>query len=338
MQFGVRFFRNKKECAENDDMQIVVGGGAFWEQFTITKILTAKEKNSTSTSVIAFGVHNQSKQDIVIKSFTQYDDKNVASLLYELKVFEAMRQLAAQIPHFVNFMAAYTYTDSQIASAPLDTQELVYSLTERPEVPHLHHLTVSTRVNGFSLGHILAYNQPYAVVKSLLFQLLFCLHAMSTLGFQHNDLHIGNVLVTSEINCNSAVYFIDKWKFEVPIMAKIYIYDFDLASCGTCGPNMGLEYGGFCETSGVCNQRNPRFDMFTILNYIKYEVPVKLDDRIYRIIDFALGTEPIPQRFKYRMCNIQPNDTCAAFPPEQPKSVKTPLEVLLTQFKDYMKK
>lgn len=336
--FGVQFYNNGSVCQDSQDAEVLVGDKAFWEEFTIEKILSSKEKQSASESVISFGIHNKSKRKIVVKTFIEdiRATEEVASLLYELKVYEGLRQLSRAVPHFVQLVAPYTYQDQDI---PKTTKKLFKELEQdsQSDPKYLkYHFTVSTRVEGPSLETFLSVRRPTIVIKSVLFQLLFCLHAMNMLGFQHNDLHFQNVLVKIPPECDSGTYYVENRVFKVPIVAKVYIYDFDLSACAQCGPNTGLDTFGFCKKFGVCNERNPRFDLFTIMSYIE-DINVQFDPEIIKIINFALGQEKIEQKFDFRMCDLQGNE-CHAFKPDQPKSVKTPVDVLLNMFNEFQKK
>ena len=352
-------FKKEKLCSDPQDVPIEVDGGQFWEEFKIEKILTPEEKNSASNSVIAFGQHVSTGRSIVVKTFSEYEDKrsDVFGMLYEVRVFEALRKLATAVPHFVKFVASYTYNDSDLPADEI-VKDLLFSGDHNARKAHMHHITVSTRVMGYTLGQILMVGHQPEVVRSLLFQLLFCLHCMNMLGFQHNDLHIENVLVATDLSCNRAIYYLDGHEFSVPIYGlKIYIYDFDLASCGECGPNGRLdeimdkdriwretENPTFCQKFGVCNERNSRFDLFTIFSYINDRFSYKFAPEIRKMIIESLGgpekfdlSNRITQKFKFRMCDLDMKTYfCRPFRNGEPNFIKTPRQVIMEYFKDFI--
>jgi len=59
--------------------------------------------------------------------------------------------------------------------------------------------------------------------------------------------------------------------YDIPTPVKITIFDFDNASCSVCGENEHLDHGdkdSICLKYGVCNNRNSKYDLYTILTDI----------------------------------------------------------------------
>ena len=318
--------------------------GQFWEEFTINKILTSDEKNSASKSIISFATHNATGISVVAKTFMVFTDMEdeTRNLVYEIWVYQAMRQLAEMVPHFVTIAASYSYTEEELAGATA-LRPLINSLHSSSDISvlneHSHLMLVTTRAPGMTIGDFLQTVQPLAVVQTVLFQLFFCLHAMTSMGFQHNDLHSGNVMVDPNPPCANGMYTVDQRVFALPMLAHIYIYDFDLSSCGVCGPNIALQEGMYCSNYGICDNRNPRFDIYTILNYIRYSPSVQAYPEIIAMFNEILGNTPVHEEFQFRMCSTPttPNvpSKCMPFPPEEPRTVLTPRDALSRFFRNF---
>lgn len=316
--------------------------GNFWDEFTITKVLSSDEKNSASASVISFATHNATGVEVVAKTFMVFmgQEEETRNLIYEIWVYQAMRQLAQMVPHFVTIAASFNYTEAELSVAPPSKlQPMIRSLHAASTInpvdnEHSHLMLVTTRAPGVSIGDFFDTLQPQEVVQSVLFQLFFCLYAMTTMGFQHNDLHSGNVMVDINPPCKNGLYTLEGRVFAIPMLAHIYIYDFDLSSCGVCGPNIALQEGGYCGNYGICDSRNPRFDVYTILHYIKASPSVQAYPQVRGVFDAVLGPVPVHEEFQFRMCSKTPTD-CRPFAPTEPATVLTPRDALLSFFRNY---
>ena len=303
--------------------------GTFWDEFTIIKRI----KKSKKLASFAFAVHNSTNIPVMVKSFVEYDnvtDYNLQNLLYEVKMYQAMQELASVVPHFATFVAFFVYSDEQLLQH--------IPLHNAADVPHVNKLLVTTLARGSSLKDYMGTSTaPRITVISILFQLLFSIYAMSMLGFQHNDLHYKNIHVDTKPLNKEGLYFLEGKKYRIPLPVHITIFDFDLGSCLPCGEHASLS-NLYCKQFGVCNERNPRFDMYTILSYIKDSTSVIAYPELVEMIHDIMGPEPITQHFDYRMCNEVSETECKAFPPSMPASVMTPAEAIDVYFPNFLEK
>lgn len=349
--FGVQFYacdREEQPLEINKD---------FWDEFQVVHTLTKAEKASASESVISFGVHKKTGREVFIKSFAVVERFEYISqgLLYEISVYEALRQLAAAVPHFINMVASYSYPgsaeftnfalglpDRSLYYLIVNNYNLAQSIVGPNNISgtaHTHHVMVTSKAPGVTIEEFFHGSYKFETIISVLFQILFCLHCMQMMGFQHNDLHPGNIFVDPNPVCKQGLYMVEGVKFLVPIPAKISIYDFDLSSCAKCGLNPSITTYGFCKKHGVCNERNLRFDMYTIFKHLEL-TPCGQIPEIKEFFKTALGAEPINEGYQHRFCKPVSEPTkdnkCEPFPFDQPNSVRTPIELLMFYFQMYM--
>lgn len=321
--------------------------GEFWDEFTVKKVLSSDCTNSLAS--ISIAVHNESSQPVIVKSFVQYDeldDDNIENLMYEVKVYKAMVELASKIPHFATFVRFYVYKDSQLSNAAGFVESLHTNHCTAKEMrvlkvnikkdPHVHKLLVTTMATGMSLMDYMEGSVPWINVISIIFQLLFCAYALSMMGFQHNDLHYQNIHINTKPLNKEGVYYLEGKKYVIPLPVQISIFDFDQSACLSCGENKSLtKY--YCNNYGICNDRNPRFDMYTVFGYIGDNKNIMKYPDIVKMMKGILGSKPIPQHFNYRMCNETNNGRgCKAYPPNTPRSVMTPAEAIDAYYTNYL--
>jgi hypothetical protein len=157
-------------------------------------------------------------------------------------------------------------------------------------------------------------------IRSLTFQILFTLYVMQIHGFQHNDLHAANILVETMPTEVHVDYMLQGMSFRVPMVyGKALLFDWDLASCIECGPNVDVQEN-YCENIGVCDTLNTRFDMYTFLTLLR---PSTFDPEFQTFVDDAVK-HPTPEIFIGRMCNqfTSPRGRiCLPFPNDQPDYV-----------------
>jgi len=379
--FGVSFLKKNLKCEEPQDAIVRVDPRRnFWDQFTVTQILSDDDDNDKAT--VAFGIHNESKQKVVLKAFVHVVGREyyIENFLYEIDVLQELLKLNASVPHFAKFVAAYTYKSKDVpAGDKLFKKVLKFGTTKRKNV-HGYYISVTNHIEGPTIETYLKQARRSTLeLKSILFQILFCVFALNSTGCQHNDMHWQNVIITPNPKCDTAIYYIGNQAFKVPILSKVNIIDFDLSVCSQCGKNTSLESEATplynykdnivsthtttwtpplpienrCNGDGYCNQRNAKFDMFTILSYI---LKLPIDQTIKDVIKFALGPVPIPHIHPEIMCDVKTgtyqgttifhainetlNETktreyCVPFVGNNPETVKTPIEVILTQFEEF---
>jgi serine/threonine protein kinase len=132
---------------------------------------------------------------------------------------------------------------------------LNYFLTEEGRENSIRRLSEKGKVLGYQLT-------PQRAYASLLFQLVFAVHALYTSGIQHSDLHSGNILVDIFPESNVSYYTVENTVFKVETPFKIYIFDYDGALFSSLGNNLK-----WCPHG--CPNREAKYDLFNILSIIK---------------------------------------------------------------------
>ena len=336
VSFGVMF-----DC-DTALPQIPETTGDMLDEFYIEKVLSNDEKSSASKTVIMFGKHYKTGLPVVFKSFTQFEKDPTLSqqLLYEALMYHKMRNFSKAIPHVVPYVSFYIKGDEELDP---NMSDMLHTALGFNYQAHTHHFLITARAPGVTLFE---YSTTYIdmVTKdsllSIFFQITFCLYAMAMSGFQHNDLHTNNIFVDLNPPCKLGMYKIGDRVFEVPTPVLVRIYDFDMGSCATCGRNEYIEKE-LCPLYGVCNQRNDRFDVFTLYShFMKTSIPRKFPD-IGVFIQIVLGPEKLTQHFRHRMCNETQERTwkgtlkCEPFPVGYPKTIMSPLDILMTMFPQF---
>jgi len=328
--FGMQQFKKGKKCQTITQVPITLKKGNINDNFQLTG--EQKSKESASASAIAFGIHIKTNHPVVFKGFTVFENPRyntpIPGLLHEIEMYQKMKLLAKQVPHFVNMVALYetpcndtTFYENQhiIAAGKILTEDNKPS----KKTPHKHMILVLTAIKGPSLLDYFKIPQHDTVWMSVMFQVLFSLHVMFQLGFQHNDLHTKNILIDQNPGCDSALYVIGSDIYNVNLPVKIYIYDFDLGSCCNCEQNFFLK--NTCEDYGVCQERNPKFDVYTFFRHMQDLEPNK---KMQGIIGGILGRDKLLEKFKKRFYSPD-------YEPPKPASVMLPLTAIKTYFSDF---
>jgi serine/threonine protein kinase len=184
-------------------------------------------------------------------------------------------------------------------------------------------------------------------IKSVIFQIIYSVYRLNKAGFQHNDLHPGNILVdTSHPDEVEKVEHRGK-KYNINLLrSNVILFDWDLATSKDL-ENPYLE-GEMCEGLGICNNVNLKFDMYTILSSVMFMMDIKIfkDKELNAFIDDVLGDRRGPNysklvpkgytyNFNHRLCKSV-RGKCAPLKPNEPESVMTPDEALQHSYFDSM--
>jgi serine/threonine protein kinase len=207
-------------------------------------------------------------------------------------------------------------------------------------VKHICVLVTERRQASSSLGAIL--EKPGITdtqLRSLIFQVLFAIFTTARHGIQHNDLHLGNVLV----DLNPSESYIDYkvgdriYRVNVGSTGKVLMFDWDLSYCKSCGKNTVVN-NDLCSAYGICDSPNERFDIYTVLRdaYTRLENNMTSTNQ-QTIQTFKTFVEHVitdqHEEFAYRMCNQEPKkNICVPYPPGKPTNVATPLQAMLNEY------
>lgn len=173
-------------------------------------------------------------------------------------------------------------------------------------------------------------------------QIMFALYQMEKLQMQHNDLHTDNIMVqTRGAESGTMFYAADGRELMLGhAIPKIWLFDFDLAACVRCGRNE-LDTG-FCGPYGICNELNPRFDLYTVLRHLAVAPELAGNAEFQAFVHRAVSGKVEPERFKHRLCHpdpklepfMGPKTPCTKFPEGEPASVMTPKKVVQDKYFD----
>lgn len=373
--FGVEFEVCKRQKSPLLQINSEKDFSNFSNQFEIINTLSADQRKAVNGgSTISTARHKKTRSDVFIKSFAVFRgyEPAVENLLYEIKVYEAIKELSKAVPHFVNLLYVSDFSEDALRSLSLTENENNLLLRNVEEFKrnvdpdnnygkfydaqvYTHYVMVTTKAPGLKMRDyfLKSYSENIvpleSTIWSIIFQILFCLHCMSMMGFQHNDLHLQNIFIDPNPECKQGLYIIAGRQFLVPLPAKIYIYDFDLSSCAQCGENKYLSSGDLCSKFGICNQRNHKFDMYTVFKHLKQILTVKQQDgtnrflstrKIFNFLNSALGSDSsiTPKANPYGFCNIiekldeEQTEYCRPFIFPEPLSVQLPVDLLLEYF------
>ena len=322
----------------------------FFEKYTIDKILSSKEKDSSSNTLILFGHHNASGTTIAAKLFLEYNTKDTAlkeehaKFMYESLMYQTIGQQG--LTNIVRWISTQRYdvlSFGLLASAKL--KKAVRTIrAPKKKVKNItliiNELRVNSKILDFDTLPVTNMDK-----KNILFQIIFTLAQMEALGCQHNDLRLGNILI-DESPEEKAIMYNGR---TLPIRYKVLLFDWDLGVCSACGANPILDLD-YCPDYGMCNTLNPRFDVYTVLR--AFEIPgdegyaafrkaaginkvVKVydyngpEESYQKIIPKIPKGEYITQAWPDRMCNYDSiKKICSPFPVGEPGRLKTPGELI----------
>jgi serine/threonine protein kinase len=181
-------------------------------------------------------------------------------------------------------------------------------------------------------------------LKSIIFQVAFSLCKLHKAGIQHNDLHLGNILIDTDAK-GSIEYTvglpnkngIENVTFDVPINnCKILLYDWDLGYSNDCGENEYL-VGNVCDDYGVCNGLNIKFDFYTFMRGFDKFMTNSLKPKFTKFRNEMI-TQSIDEKYDMRMCNVNKNKSpnnkkdCILFGKDEPIQVMSPYDALKNEY------
>ncbi len=133
-------------------------------------------------------------------------------------------------------------------------------------------------------------NSRYNNLKSVIFQVIYTLQCMSEVGIRHNDLHDKNIFVVNYKNPEFILYVIDydpdsgnHEAFLIPTKHNLAkVYDFDNGCVSKTDHNehelRNTRLDIDTDRYGMANRANPKFDSFTFIGYMLYEIVMQATD------------------------------------------------------------
>ena len=375
-----RIFRNKIMKGGMDSIPIMVTWGdlaptplpdshdSFFQNYVIEKVLSNVEKGSVSDTIIIFAHHRITGFLVAVKLFINDHSYDNERFNYESCVYRNVT--TRTITNIVRWVSTQNYTHPQFMTMINDMSALATSAEEWTQInnlyqqayiktPYSQDITLIISERRETAGKFYDLYQPLsnADKKNLLYQIIFTLSQLEEYGIQHNDLHLSNLILDMDPDENKIGYLdtnnIPPTERILPIKYKVLFFDWDLSSFNDrCGVNAYLNSSQFCSSFGVCNDKNIRFDIYTLLR--SYEMPgdpdfnrfikdagilhnVAVDvSSIHKSSDVVIDTSrQVAEAFDSRMCNLNPvfddrmyNDKCIPFLPVRPSFILPPSQLI----------
>ncbi len=183
--------------------------------------------------------------------------------------------------------------------------------------------------------------------KSVLFQIFYTLSVFNNIGLQHNDIHLGNIWIETDLSPKNTIYFVtENTYFVVPTNNLVKIFDFDLASYKNITNTRIKNY--LCKDYGVCNKKNPKFDSFIVLSILYSALPEFLQQGRTEEHDFLrdfirkfVSENFLEEKwgFQHRMCElVAPGQCDGPIKKVTNSNMKQPQNIILSnEFKSFRK-
>ncbi len=268
--------------------------------YIFSPLETGGEKNK-SLSALLLGLKDTGKP-LVLKVFfnnTPDGERRDNSLPLERTIYkQLLRPLLSnrRTPNLLRYYGSFSesYGDARRAlgecTATLDKwRERVKAKEVRDHGPDGIRIRDVDTLTFVGLEHVRAHtlrrwlqtDRTYQELKSVLFQIIYTAECLYRVGIRHNDLHVGNVLIEENTNCDNIYYRLSHDQlYALPVRSSLVkICDFDSA-CGirsrrgrlrqrSIKPgyyNYRLKYYKYWYQYGMTDIDNPRYDTFTILS------------------------------------------------------------------------
>lgn len=181
-------------------------------------------------------------------------------------------------------------------------------------------------------------------IKCIMLQILNALNIMNIVGIQHNDMHLGNILIAPPESSNQEFFkyrpFQNDVYFKVPVKYGIIkVFDWDFGVCfgsskAECFYNKYLETQ-FCEKIGICAFENPKFDLYLVCRGVYEElgnIGVSPTSSIRTFLNrITSNTYKEDERFEGRLCLSPPNSNKCGNK-TVPNEVMSVQEALMNQY------
>lgn len=248
------------------------------QSMTVSKSIVAKTKSDALILMGAINLINKEggkesvqvalKVSFVPKRKTANTGSKIELLIYERIVQNLI--LNSNTPNVVALYGAYMcdYSDRTL---PPYLQKLKTTLMNRNDNEHylqtldMQHtqVLVMEKADGVNMAQFLSTNPGSEVIMNVLFQILYNLLCFQQLELRHNDLHFGNVLVSTLPTPTYVNYFVDKSTFYRVDVSKgfVKIFDFERAS---------IPYKLSNPESKGLTSKNYKYDLYSFLSRLLY--------------------------------------------------------------------
>jgi serine/threonine protein kinase len=208
------------------------------------------KRDSASDSIVYRG----SWKDTMVYAKTFSPD--VTSLMYEKEVYRFIKATIDKNPEKDSIRKHFISPIFTCAYGPADLQRRIAVVTED--------------TGGISASNLMKnIDMTPLEYLALLFQVLYIVSLLDEMGISHNDIHLGNIIVTPRAEGLFQDFRHNGGRFDIYPHGSIFtckIYDFDRAS-SVLGENAILD-GKLCTSHGQCNRLDSQKDVFNVLMLI----------------------------------------------------------------------
>jgi hypothetical protein len=220
-----------------------------------------------------------------------------------------VRELRKQTPHVVTALAVNCPIDRFVFS-----HHAVRAAWAAARVPRAAVGLITRRAPGLTLDEVLKYHRLQweaeeikAFDLSVAVQLAQCLSVFGRSGFQHNDLHLDNIMCQPLGKPFVLPYKVHDQPWSVAWFLRIF--DFDNATSQKW-PNPDLPADrSVCRTQGMCDTFTPNYDWYYAWAHYSYALPRSdILDLVHVRFDFNRG------RVGTRPCEAPPQEGIVCVP------------------------
>jgi hypothetical protein len=226
--------------------------------FISNKVLTTESSlNSQNRLVAEYNIYKLLVEQRIFK------DGNGANFVRPIYGFVCNDQLIADMK---------TNTNRQVVVLGFELEKLKEDKTGAVVCTITEHRPSSSSLEDYILNHNITTRDFVAIV----FQIIHALYICEIYKLQHNDLHLGNILVDTapvenEINykCYDSVGGEHKFTIDIAGMAvpaKIMLFDWDY---GTSELHRNAGLSSTCQSEGRCPTFQPGFDIYVFIRKLE---------------------------------------------------------------------
>jgi hypothetical protein len=339
------YLRPTRELQENVRKSVLMNKlqacSAGLPDLKITKVLTKKEKDSASDSIICEGLLH--KENVIVKvSFkARGGEHRDNSLEIERRIYaEVLPRILNTMPFLANLACEqFALTKEKLLKTAKSKVIVEKLLKEMKTIDKSRYdlskanLMITKKARGRKLGDWLLEEEtlPTNFVDDVLHQIAYALIQFEDKGLMHNDLHAGNIFVEKLDTPLRLSFDIDGYSRDIKYFVEIYDFDHSSKSATTKDQqvlkNNHLDHG-MCTHYGECNYFRKNVDWFRILlsmyEYRNYSLPIIKTLVLDKIM---LKGELLVSIGK--ACTYQGKDQkCKIFSLDDPKLIKSPKDYL----------
>jgi serine/threonine protein kinase len=284
--------------------------------------------------MIKFFIESKPIDDECIKQNQKFD-----RYLYESAMYETITE--HKFNHFVKLIdyGVINVDDPQFLSSHVPVMRVLRRRTGGCKAKRVHFMVTEIKEKSDTV-HKLFDEFNDEEMRSMIFQVIYNLHRMEKMGWQHNDLHTGNILVDRGYPDEIEIYVIEEKIYNIPLHKNnVLFFDWDYGYIEG-NPNKFIDEH-VCESFGICSNVNAKFDLYIFLAHLydrliyykRRNIENKGWSDLNTFIIRVLGEKKFPGERAHRICDLK-DGKCSPFPKGEPQSIMSPLEALQDPYFD----